>query len=116
MTKDVKELNEILNNVFIELVRTLYLAVGPNDISQKLEVTLKFDDLQRISQYQNLLLDNKPKTPPQELTEKINNITTKITKLPKEYQLEIMYIEVNPGGNMKVIPGYKAKANANKEA
>ncbi len=98
--------NDVFNEILISILRELYSHFGKEDMSASLEVTLLFDELQRVSKFDNLLVEGYPKIPPFELCERINEVSTQIQNLPEKYKLTSCRLSVKPGGQMDIAPVY----------
>jgi hypothetical protein len=105
--KNKKDPNsEALISILDEVAREIYLELGPEDLSSSLEATLRFDDLQRITRFENLRVNNLPKMPSFELTEKINIVLQGILKLPPKFKLKECRFDIKPGGSIRLFPTY----------
>ena len=97
---------ETFNQILIGILKTIYIEMGPQDMSASLEVLVKFDDKQRVSGFENLLVNGKPKIPSFELTEKVNEISTQLLSLPEKHWLKECKFDVKEGGQMDISPTY----------
>ena len=98
--------NSLFNTILMDVLRALYGELGTSDMSASLEVSLKFDDAQRVISFDNLLVNNLPKIPSFEVTTKINQLTSKLLELPEKYKLKECKLGVKAGGAIDIQPTY----------
>ncbi|OGC50343.1 hypothetical protein A2716_04005 [candidate division WWE3 bacterium RIFCSPHIGHO2_01_FULL_40_23] len=90
----------------MRILKKIYSEVGSEDLSDALDVTIKFDELQRVSSFDNLLVNGLPKMPSFELTERVNEISKELLELPEKYKLKECKLFVKADGEMNVAPIY----------
>lgn len=99
--------NNVINEILINILKELYFYFSDDKMSDSLDVIMFFDDMQRVSKFDNLTIGGHPKVPPFELCERINVLASQINKLPKKSKLEKCKFSVKPGGYMDITPEYK---------
>jgi hypothetical protein len=107
MNNDQKTPNDKFNEIVIDILKEMYIFFGKEDMSSSLEVNLIFDDQQRITKWDNLLVDGTPQTAPIELSMKINSISKQLYELPENYRLASCKYSVQAGGHMDIDPVYR---------
>lgn len=107
MNNDQKSQNDIFNETVIGVLKEMYTFFGKGDMSSSLDVTLIFDENQRVSKWENLLVNGKPQTAPIELSMKINSISKQLADLPENYKLASCKFSVQSGGHMDIDPVYR---------
>lgn len=106
METNQQDINNIFNNILMSLLRTLYAELGTEDLATAVEVTLKFDEQQRVSSFDNLLVNGLPKMPSFELSEKLNTLSQELLKLPEIYKLKECKFTIKAGGEYGFNPVY----------
>lgn len=94
------------NTILANITKELYKEFGPKDMSATLEVTLAFDEQQRVSAFRNPTINGESKMPSFEVTERINNISSKLLEFPEHFRLKECKFIVKPGGEMNIAPTY----------
>lgn len=82
--------------VFPEIAKTLYYGVAIDNTSE-LSAILVFDEQQRVSGVNNLIVNGAPKVPPMDVMENINKLTLQFESLPKMYKIKTLTVTVKDG-------------------
>ena len=96
---------DLFNKTLVDLVKELYGALGPQDLSAELNVDFTFDELQRITRIENLTVGGYPKMPSPELIEKLNVVSQNLLKLPEKFKLKTCNLKV-VDGKFSISPTY----------
>ena len=98
--------NEMFSQICIDVATMFYRQFGSSNLESSLEVTLEFDELQRVSKLVDLKVDGLPKLPPFEFLGEINKKCQEFLALPEIYKLKSLAIDIKPGGKLNTLPIY----------